>query len=35
MIGLFITIVLVLAILLTGMWLFEHGGDEHDEWKGW
>lgn len=37
MIGLCITIVLVLAILLTGMWLFEHCDEEdrNDTWKGW
>lgn len=37
MIGLAITIVLAIAILLTGAWLFEHCDEEdrNDTWKGW
>lgn len=35
MIGMAVTIVMVLAIVLVGMWVFEDKDDDHDEWRGW
>lgn len=36
MIGLAVTILMVLAIVLAGMWIFESDDEDgHDEWKGY
>lgn len=32
--GFVVTIVIVLAVVAAGMWIFD-GDDDHNEWRGW
>ena len=32
--GFAITLIIIMAVLATGMWLFD-SDDDHNEWHGW